>query len=1083
MFTASRARQGFFLSPASARSGTGISVFFVRLILLLGCCASASVLADTGSRLSDAGPAYGIRLAGTDERGGVPRVYIVQLKSPSAAEHFTSLNPRQSGKISATVQGPPAAFSKSAAGVESYAQRLADEQDRVLSRVAAQKIYSYRYSMNGFAARMTPADAHKLEHQPDVLRVWEDEVRPLGTSFSPEFLGLFEENSGLRGAPGLDGEGIVIGVIDSGITPEHPALSDTREANRPRACRSRWAENTFLGKWLCRRYDKLERTLQFDPPVNWSGICQEGPRFTAENCNNKLIGARYFADGAETGGPIDEGEIFSARDVDGHGTHTTTTAAGNKVRASIFGTFLGQVEGIAPRARIAAYKACWLRPGDLRASCNTSDLANAIDAAVADGVHIINYSVGSSLLTTTAPDDVALMAATKAGVLTVVAAGNEGPNFNTVGSPAGGPWVIAAAASSRDGEHSVEAIEVAAPASVAGRYAVKEASFTPPLIDSGVLEGSLVLVDDDDEQLADGSDGTTFDACEPLVKGSEVSGNIAFIQRGGCAFEVKIAHADDAGAVAALVFNIAGDPIVMTGTSDLSDIPALMIGQADGNLLLDEIDAGLTVEVVLDKGLFLTEADSGNVMGAFSARGPGPAEDILKPDVTAPGINILAGFTPDAANSVAGENFAFLTGTSMSAPHVAGVAALLRQAHPDWSPAAIKSALMTTAHQGVNQQDGETAAIPFDFGSGHITPNSANDPGLVYDLTNDEYDAFSCGTESPAVDQARCDALAAGGHSFLAADLNQPSITVSRLASTRTVTRRVTNVSESSAAYTAEIVAPAGIDVDVTPPGLSLGPGASATYDVTFTYRDGPLDLWRFGSLAWVDTERSVRSVLAVRPTSVNAPAEVQSSGGSGSFSFPVEFGYTGSYLPGVHGLATPLAINGFVDEDPTKTFTFRTNNGVTAHLIDVPADQAYLRFALYDELTDGDDDLDMYVFYCPDNVNCTKLGESGEPTSREQFNVLLPGAGRYAVFIHGFDTDNVAGGPGANYTLLGWAFGLVDDRGNMTASGPGFVNAGTTEAVDVSWSGLDADTIYLGGISHNTPQGMVAITVVTIEN
>src|SRR5690606_5546443 len=145
------------------------------------------------------------------------------------------------------------------------------------------------------------------------------------------------------------------------------------------------------------------------------------------------------------------------------GTHTATTAAGNQVRASIFGTLLGRVEGIAPRARVAAYKACWLRPGDLRASCNTSDLANAIDAAVADGVHIINYSVGSSVLTATAPDDIALMAAAKAGVLTVVAAGNEGPGFNTIGSPAGGPWVIATGASSRTGEHSLEALEVTTP--------------------------------------------------------------------------------------------------------------------------------------------------------------------------------------------------------------------------------------------------------------------------------------------------------------------------------------------------------------------------------------------------------------------------------------------------------------------------------------------------------------------------------------------------------------------------------------------------------------------------------------------
>ena len=280
--------------------------------------------------------------------------------------------------------------------------------------------------------------------------------------------------------------------------------------------------------------------------------------------------------------------------------------------------------------------------------------------------------------------------------------------------------------------------------------------------------------------------------------------------------------------------------------------------------------------------------------------------------------------------------------------------------------------------------------------------------------------------------------------------------------------------------------------VSVVPANLTIGPGQSATFAVTLTYVSGPLDLWRFGSLTWSSSNHEVRSVLAVRPVSVTAPAEVTSFGGTGSLSFPVEFGYTGTYSPGVHGLRKPGIFPGFVDEDPTKTFSFRGTNGVTAHLIDVPADQAYLRFAMFDELTDGDDDLDMHVYYCPDNVNCTKIGQSGGPTSREQFNVLLPGAGRYAVLIHGFETDNVAGGPGANYTLLGWAFGLIDDQSNMTASGPGFVNAGTTENVDVIWTGLESDTIYLGGISHITPfcdndntspLRPCAITIISIRN
>jgi subtilisin family serine protease len=1064
-------------------------VILLRLFILSGLLVAAAAWSDNETRLREGGSPSSIRLVGTEDAASSRKVYIVQLKEPSATEQFASV------AAGGTASAPLRSFDKNIPAVQSYTAKLAAAQDRVLARAGPdiEKIYSYLYTLNGFAVRMTEAQAHKLEHFDDVLRVWEDEIRPLATNYSPQFLGLFEPTVGLRGAPGLDGEGVIIAVIDSGITPEHPALKDTREADRPRLCRTSFAENTLLGLWLCDIYKKQDDLVLYDPPENWNGTCQAGEQFEETDCNNKLIGARYFIDGAQSSGPIDSGEITSSRDTDGHGTHTATTAAGGRVNASIFGTLLGAVEGIAPRARIAAYKACWLRPGDLRGSCNTSDLANAIDMAVADGVHVINYSVGSSLRTATAPDDIALMAATKAGIVAAVAAGNEGPNLGTVGSPAGAPWVITTGASSRDGQRFEEALEVLAPPAIAGKYAVKEASFTPALIDRDPIESDLVLVDDNDETLEDGTAGTTFDACETIVNDGEVSGKIAFIQRGGCSFETKIANAEDAGAIAALVFNIAGKPIVMTAVSqvgELPNIPALMIGQGDGNLILDEINAGQTVNIVLDKGFFLSEQETGNVMGAFSARGPAPVQDILKPDVTAPGINILAGFTPDAANSVAGEYFAYITGTSMATPHVAGVAALLRQAHPDWSPAAIKSALMTTARQSVNQQDGTTPANPFDFGSGHIVPNDANDPGLVYDVTDDEYDAFACGTESPAVEQTRCDDLTAAGLSFDAEDLNQPSVTVARLASTQTATRRVTNVGDETETYVASIDAPIEMIVDVTPSSLTLNPGQSATFDVTFTYGSGPLDLWRFGSLTWSSGNHEVRSVLAVKPVSVTAPAEVSSFGGSGDISFPVEFGYAGSYTPGVHGLRKPGAFSGFVDRDPLKTFTFRDTNGVASHLIDVPANQAYLRFALFDELTDGDDDLDMYVYYCGINPppllgpsDCTKLGQSGEPTSREEFSVLLPAEGRYLVLVHGFETDEVAGGPGASYTLLGWAFGLIDDQGNMTATGPGFVNAGTTENVDVSWSGLEPDTIYLGGISHNTPQGLVAITVINIRN
>ena len=313
--------------------------------------------------------------------------------------------------------------------------------------------------------------------------------------------------------------------------------------------------------------------------------------------------------------------------------------------------------------------------------------------------------------------------------------------------------------------------------------------------------------------------------------------------------------------------------------------------------------------------------------------------------------------------------------------------------------------------------------------------------------------------------------------------MNQPNISVSRLTRATTVKRRVTNVTENTETYNVEAELPPGINLTVSPTSLTVGPGQTVEYEVTLMFTDGPQDIYRFGSLTWVSNDHRVRSVIAVQPLSVDAPREMFSFGGSGSLSFPVDFGYTGAYSPGVHGLRLPLILDGFVDEDPDKTFTFRTSNGVTAHLVDVPADQAFLRFSTFDELTDGNDDLDMYVYYCPDGINCSKIGQSGGPTSREEVDIFLPGAGTYAVFIHGFETDNVAGGPGAFYTLLSWAFGLFDDQGNMTATGPMAVTAGTTADVTVDWNGLAPDTIYLGGISHNTPDGLVSLTIINIGN
>jgi len=249
----------------------------IRYLLLITVLLSVGAFAQFETGLRDAGSLGGIRLTGSDDPN-LRKVYIVQLKTPSAADFYAT----RFGQVAktGTPTQPRVRFDKASSAIQGYTAGLAAEQDRVLARAGAgtELIYRYQYGLNGFAARMHPSQAHKLENLPDVLRVWEDEIRPLATNYSLDF------------APGLDGDGVIIGVIDSGIAPEHPALADTREADRPRLCRGDWAENSLLGRWLCRRFDKLEDTLLFEPPENWNGSCQSGDQFEPEACNNKLIG-------------------------------------------------------------------------------------------------------------------------------------------------------------------------------------------------------------------------------------------------------------------------------------------------------------------------------------------------------------------------------------------------------------------------------------------------------------------------------------------------------------------------------------------------------------------------------------------------------------------------------------------------------------------------------------------------------------------------------------------------------------------------------------------------------------------------
>ena len=239
------------------------------------------------------------------------------------------------------------------------------------------------------------------------------------------------------------------------------------------------------------------------------------------------------------------------------------------------------MSGMAPRARIAVYKACWLEPGATRASCAMSDLQNAIEDAIADGVNIINYSVGTPTGGPTDPDSLALLAAADAGVLAVAAAGNSGPDAGTIESPGSAPWVLTAAASSRAGRRFDNILRATAPAAAVGDFATKEAAFTPTLRGIGVISARLILADDG-VPAVDGDNGTGSDACQKLRNAADVAGQIALIRRGLCTFQEKIANAQAAGAIAAVVYGDTAELLTMTGERGSVTIPAVMIGRRTG---------------------------------------------------------------------------------------------------------------------------------------------------------------------------------------------------------------------------------------------------------------------------------------------------------------------------------------------------------------------------------------------------------------------------------------------------------------------------------------------------------------------
>ncbi|EEF37350.1 Xylem serine proteinase 1 precursor, putative [Ricinus communis] len=684
--------------------------------------------------------------------------------------------------------------------------------------------YSYTSYINGFAATLEDEEVDEIAKRPEVVSVFPNEENELHTTRSWEFLGL-ERNGHIPPdsiwPKARFGEDIIIGNLDTGIWPESESFND----------------------------DGMGPI-----PSKWKGHCDTND---GVKCNRKLIGARYFNKGFEAATGISLNSTFNtARDKDGHGTHTLATAGGRFVSgANFLGSANGTVKGGSPNARVAAYKVCW-------PSCFDADILAAFDAAIHDGVDILSISLGSR------PRhyynhgiSIGSFHAVRNGILVVCSAGNSGPII-TASNVA--PWILTVAASTIDRSFPSDV-------TLGSRKIYKGLSYNTnslpakkyyPLIYSGNAKAANASV-------------SHARFCVPgSLEPTKMKGKIVYCERGLIPDLQKSWVVAQAGGVGMILAN-------QFPTENISPqahfLPTSVVSADDGLSILAYIYSTKSPVGYISGGTEVGEV-AAPIMASFSAPGPNAINsEILKPDITAPGVNILAAYTEASGpSSLPVDNrhlpFNIISGTSMSCPHVSGIAGLLKSVHPDWSPAAIKSAIMTTARTRSNIRlpiftDSLDLASPFNYGSGHIWPSRAMDPGLVYDLSYKDYLNFLCSigynkTQMSAfVDRS----FNCRSNKTSVLNFNYPSITVPHLLGNVTVTRTLKNVG-TPGVYTVRVDAPEGISVKVEPMSLKFNKvNEKKSFRVTLEAKIIESGFYAFGGLVWSDGVHNVRSPLVVK--------------------------------------------------------------------------------------------------------------------------------------------------------------------------------------------------------------------------
>jgi hypothetical protein len=633
---------------------------------------------------------------------------------------------------------------------------------------------SLRLVYGGIAASLPARAARDVLKVEGVVAVQADSMRQLLTDASSDFISATPLQTALGGRPNA-GAGTIYGSLDSGAWPEHPSFADQGNLGAPPP-----------------KGDGTPRTCNFgDNPLTGAT--------DVFVCNHKLIGGRPFLATYLSNPSRAAAEVYhTARDSNGHGSHTASTSAGNVLAsAPVLGVERGPINGIAPGAWVSVYKVC----GAL--GCFASDSAAAVQQAILDGVNVINFSISGGTDPFTDPVELAFLDAYAAGVFVSASAGNDGPGASTANHLS--PWVMTVAASTQTREFaSTLTLDGSA-----GHLVLEGASIT-----AGVASPLPVVL----------SSAAPYgkNLCDAPAAPGTFTGKIVACQRGGNARVDKGYNVLQGGAAGMILYN----PTLADIETDNHWLPTVHL--ADGTDFKAFMAANTGVTGSFTAGT--KRNGQGDVMAAFSSRGP--AGLVIKPDVTAPGVQILAGHTPtpeSITEGPPGQYFQAIAGTSMSSPHVAGAGLLLKDAHPSWTPGQIKSALMTTAITDVLKEDLETPADPFDLGAGRIKVSDASAAPLTFDET-----------------AARMAAL--GGSQLTAIHLNIPSIDAPVMPGQITTSRTAKNASGARVEVNASASAPAGSSIDITPKKVKIDPGQSATFTITIT-SDATLDQQQFGEI------------------------------------------------------------------------------------------------------------------------------------------------------------------------------------------------------------------------------------------